>query len=183
MPNHVRTIVKINKLKKDDIDIVLNLIATPLRIDSKDKPTDYIIDFNKIIPEPRTIEECDSKYVFSKEKIESGYTGVECTDDRVWFDWYEWHCAYWGTKWGAYDCYTIIGKSFIQFVFSTAWSLAYPVMKKLALMGYNIDIKYADEDIGVNCGRLTYTSEQGWTHWDESKLKDSVRFAREVWKH
>ena len=56
-------------------------------------------------------------------------------------------------------------------------------MQKLALMGYNIEIKYADEDLGSNCGKLTYTSEQGWTHWDESELKDPVRFAREVWTH
>ena len=181
MPNHVRTVIKISKLKKDDIDIVLNLIAT--KLEDPDYPDevkdDYVIDFNKIIPEPTTIEECPEEC-----RVKSAKEAHISEDEaRPWFNWYEWHCTYWGTKWGAYDGYTIIGKSFIQFVFSTAWSLAYPVIQKLALMGYNIEVKYADEDIGSNCGKLTYTSEQGWTHWDESELKDPVRFAREVWKH
>lgn len=177
MANNIRTIVKINKLKKDDIDIILNLIATcshsPEELEEK-----YFIDFNKIIPEPTTIEECPEDCRV-KRAIEAH---IEEDSERPWFNWYEWHTKYWGTKWGAYDCYTKIGKSYIQFVFSTAWSLAYPVMQKLALMGYNIEIKYADEDLGNNCGKLTYSSEQGWTHWDESELKDSYRFASELWK-
>lgn len=70
---------------------------------------------------------------------------------------------------------------FIKFVFNTAWSLAYPIIQKLASLGYDIDVKYADEDYGNNCGRLTYTNELGWTHWDESELKDSVKFARDLW--
>ena len=176
MPNHVRTIVKINKLKKDDIDIVLNLIASPL---SEHRPTEYVIDFNKIIPEPTTIEECPEEY-----RVKSAKEAHISEDEaRPWFNWYEWRIDHWGTKWGAYDRHTVIGKSFIQFVFSTAWNLAYPVIQKLALMGYDIEVRYADEDYGVNCGKLTYTSEQGWTHWDEHELKDSERFAREVWKH
>ena len=147
MPNHVRTIVKINKLKKDDIDIILNLIAT--KLEDPDYPDevkdDYVIDFNKIIPEPTTIEECPEEC-----RVKSAKEAHISEDEaRPWFNWYEWRCTYWGTKWGAYDGYTIIGKSFIQFVFSTAWSLAYPVIQKLALMGYNIEVKYADED-GTN---------------------------------
>lgn len=176
IPNHVRTIVKINKLKKDDIDIVLNLVATCSL--SPEKPEgEYFIDFNKIIPEPTTIEECpeDCRVKSAKE------AHISEDEARPWFNWYKWHCTYWGTKWGAYDCYTIIGKSFIQFVFSTAWSLAYPVMQKLALMGYNIDIKYADEDIGNNCGRLTYKREQGWTHWNSMDLTNPEQFARSLW--
>ena len=147
---------------------------------SPEKPEgEYFIDFNKIIPEPTAIEECPEDY-----RVKSAKEAHISEDEaRPWFNWYKWHCTYWGTKWGAYDCYTIIGKSFIQFVFSTAWSLAYPVMQKLALMGYNIEVKYADEDYGNNCGKLTYTSEQGWTHWDESELKDPVRFARDLWNN
>lgn len=169
MPNHVRTVVKFHKLKKEDIDIILNLIACPA-------DEEYAIDFNKIIPEPTTREECPEDCIATPD------SHIESDSERPWFNWYEWHVKYWGTKWGAYDCYTKIGKSYIQFVFSTAWSLAYPVMEKLALMGYNIEIKYADEDLGNNCGKLTYSSEQGWNHYDESELKDSYRFASELWK-
>lgn len=174
MPNHVRTVVKFNKLKKDDIDIILKLIATCSH--SPEKPEgEYFIDFDKIIPEPKIETECPDDCKVNKS------SHVELDKDRPWFDWYAWRVKYWGTKWGAYDCYTEIGKSWIQFVFSTAWSLAYPVIQKLALMGYNIEVKYADEDWGHNCGKLTYTSEQGWTHWDETELTDSRRFARDLW--
>lgn len=169
IPNHVRTVVKFHKLKKEDIDIILNLIACP-------PDEEYAIDFNKIIPEPMTREECP------EDCIDTPDSHIESDSERPWFNWYNWHVKYWGTKWGAYDCHTKIGKSYIQFVFSTAWNLAYPVMEKLALMGYNIEIKYADEDLGSNCGKLTYSSEQGWTHWDESGLKDSYKFASELWK-
>ena len=174
MPNHVRTIVKINKLKKDDVDIVLNLIASPL---SPDRPDEYAIDFNKIIPEPTTIEECpeDCRVKSAKE------AHISEDEARPWFNWYEWRCTYWGTKWGAYDSYTIIGKSFIQFVFSTAWTAPMPIIYKLGILGYDIDVKYADENYGVNCGKLKYTSEQGWTHWNSLDMKDPVRFARNLW--
>lgn len=186
MPNHVRTMIKFKNLKPDDIDNIIKLCTVPVTYDSSERkvgsPMDYpAIDFDKIIPEPRTIEDCDPRFVFSKEKIESGHTGVECTDDRIWFDWYNWRVEYWGTKWGAYDCDTKVGKSYIQFCFSTAWSLAYPIVQRLAVLGYDIEVKYADEDIGSNCGKLTYTREGGWTHWDESELKDPARFARNIW--
>lgn len=176
MPNHVRTIVKLSKLK--DPQVILNLVATCSR--SPEKPEEeYFIDFNKIIPEPKTIEECPEDCVVASAKE----AHMQEDEERPWFNWYKWHNVYWGTKWGAYDAYTIIGKSYVQFVFSTAWSLAYPIIHKLDLLGCNIDVKYADEDTGNNCGRLTYTSEQGWTHWDESELKDPVRFANRVWEH
>lgn len=176
MPNHVKSIIKISKLKKDDIDIILNLIATCSH--SPEKPEDeYIIDFNKIIPEPETKDECPEDCIVASAKK----AHIEEDSKRPWFDWYTWHNKYWGTKWEAYDAYTIIGKSYIQFIFSTAWSIPIPIIKKLALIGYNLNIKYADEDYGSNCGRITYSSEQGWQHENESELKDPVRFAKALW--
>ena len=87
MPNHVRTVIKISKLKKDDIDIVLNLIAT--KLEDPDYPDevkdDYVIDFNKIIPEPTTIEECpeDCRVKSAKE------AHISEDEARPWFNWYE----------------------------------------------------------------------------------------------
>lgn len=179
MPNHVINVLKFKNLKPKDVDTIINLIATPIH-EGTTKPS-YAIDFDKIIPEPRTAEECDPIYVFSDEQIESGHTGVQCTDDRNWFNWYEWRVDNWGTKWGAYDCYSEQGKSYITFVFNTAWSIAYPVMQKLELLGYDLELRYADEDWGSNCGILSYSREQGWTHQDESDLKDSYKFAKNLW--
>ena len=176
MPNHVRTVIKISKLKKDDIDIILNLLASPMTTSTDPiEKTEYVIDFNKIIPEPRFESECPDEYKVNKS------SSIEILKDKPWFNWYKWHIDHWGTKWDAYDCYTKIGKSYIQFVFSTAWAAPMPIIYKLGILGYDIEVKYADEDYGVNCGRMKYTSEQGWQHFGSLDLKDPVRFARDLW--
>lgn len=182
MPNHVRTVVKISKLKKDDIDFILNTIASPLFDDTegireelwKDK---YRIDFNKIIPEPETEDECPDEYKVNKD------SHISIREEKPWFDWYEWHIANWGTKWGAYDCYTKIGKSYIKFIFSTAWNVAQPIIERLSLLGFPLEVKYADEDWGSNCGVVTWSREQGWESYNESSymMKNPERFARELW--
>ena len=172
MPNHVRTVIKISKLKKDDIDIVLNLIASP-RIE--DRPTEYVIDFNKIIPEPETEDECPDEYKVNKS------SPIELLKDKPWFNWYEWHIDHWGTKWGAYNCYTKIGKSYIKFVFSTAWSVAQPIIERLSLLGFPLEVKYADEDWGSNCGVVTWSREQGWEIQFAKDMRNPVRFAKELW--
>lgn len=148
MPNHVRTVIKISKLKKDDIDIVLNLLATKLDDPELPDREDWAIDFNKIIPEPEDESECPDKYKVNKD------SHVELRKEKPWFNWYKWHIDHWGTKWGAYDCYTKIGKSYIKFVFSTAWTAPMPIIYKLSVLGYDIEVKYADEYYGVNCRKI-----------------------------
>ena len=176
MPNHVRNVVKISKIKPEEIDMVLDMITMTL-----DDPTfpdqQYMIDFDKIIPEPRDESECPDEYKVNKS------SSIEILKDKPWFNWYKWHINHWGTKWGAYNCYTEIGKTWIMLVFSTAWTAPIPIIYKLAVLGYNIEVRYADEDYGVNCGRMKYTSEQGWMQWDESELKNPVRFARDLWNN
>lgn len=178
MPNHVKTVVKISKLKKDDIDFILNTIASPIIIPTDPiEKTEYAIDFNKIIPEPTTIEECpeDCRVKSAKE------AHISEDEARPWFNWYEWHCTYWGTKWGAYDCYTKIGKSYIKFIFSTAWNVAQPIIERLSLLGFPLEVKYADEDWGSNCGVITWSHEQGWKIQFAKDMRDPERFARELW--
>lgn len=175
MPNHIKTVVKFKNLKsKDDIDFILNMIATPILSDADGKPLEYIIDFNKIIPEPTCKEECPKEYLITKDSHVMEYK------DRPWFNWYRWHLDNWGTKWNAYDGYTRIGKSYIKFVFNTAWCIAYPVMQRLSLLGYDIDINYADEDLSVNCGKLNYSTKGGWTRSDPLH---PYEFARRLWNN
>lgn len=176
MPNHVRTVIKISKLKKDDIDIVLNLLASPMTIPTDPiEKTEYAIDFNKIIPEPEDESECPDEYKVNKD------SHIAVRDEKPWFDWYEWHIANWGTKWGAYDCYTKIGKSYIKFIFSTAWNVAQPIIERLSLLGFPLEVKYADEDWGSNCGVITWSHEQGWEIQFAKDMRDPERFARELW--
>lgn len=172
MPNHVKNVLKFKKLKPDDIENIVHLIA----IESEDDPKSYWIDFNKIIPEPKYESECPDEFKVNKE------SHIAVNPEKPWFDWYKWRIHYWDTKWGAYDCYSIMGKSYVTFVFSTAWSIAYPVIERLHLLGYDFELRYADEDYGSNCGIITYESEQGFEHQDESSFRDPRRFAINLWE-
>ena len=175
MPNHVKTVVKINKLEKDDIDFILNTIASPFLHTPEGIPVEYAIDFNKIIPEPEDESECPDEYKVNKD------SHIAVRDEKPWFDWYEWHIANWGTKWGAYDCYTKIGKSYIKFIFSTAWNVAQPIIERLSLLGFPLEVKYADEDWGSNCGVVTWSHEQGWEIQFAKDMHNPERFARDLW--
>ena len=178
MPNHVKTVIKISKIKPEEIEMVLDMTATPMCAPAPViGDMDYMIDFNKIIPEPVDESKCPDDFKVNKE------SHIEILKDRPWFDWYKWRLANWGTKWNAYDGYTKIGKTYIMYVFNTAWAVTLPIIKKLSVLGYPIEVKYADEDYGTNCGRLKYTSEQGWTHWNSLSMKNPVRFARDLWNN
>lgn len=174
MPNHVRNVLRFDSLKKQDIDFILNTIAN--KLERPEGFDDYEIDFDKIIPQPRIESDCPEDCKVNSKSC------VEKDKDRPWFDWYEWNNKYWGTKWGAYDCYTKIGKTYVTFVFTTAWSMPYPVIERLHLLGYSFTLKYADEDYGSDCGILTYNTEQGFIHYDESDITNVDRFAKRLWE-
>lgn len=85
---------------------------------------------------------------------------IEEVEGRPWFDWYTFHNKYWGTKWNAYDGYTKIGKTQITLVFSTAWSFPTPIARQLTKLGYDLELRFADEDMGSNCGIFTYNASE-----------------------
>ena len=179
MPNHVRNVMKIKGIKPKDIDYILNKLAVKYK--SAELGTEeWIMDFDLIIPEPRYKKDCPKDCIVNKD------SHVMEDEDRPWFNWYDWHCTYWGTKWNAYDGYTKIGKTQLTFVFSTAWSFPLPVATKIGdfcyKSGYSFEFKYADEDIGNNCGKLIYDAEKDeLTHYTEKDLSNPVRFARDIW--
>lgn len=171
MPNHVMNKWKISHIPQDKLQYVLDKITMKLEDGTR------IVDFDLIIPEPRLKRDCPADCIVNKD------SHVQEDEDRPWFDWYTWRNRYWNTKWGAYDGYTHTGKTYIILYFQTAWSFAYPVAKELAELGYDLDIRYADEDWGRNCGRLTYCSQSNeWTLYEESDLKpDPTTWARRLW--
>ena len=77
---------------------------------------DKEFDFNKIVPQPKNISECPSKYIISK--LERETVNIEILNDRPWFHWYDWNWENWGTKWGAHDTYKIDKNNIC---FKTAW--------------------------------------------------------------
>lgn len=121
-----------------------------------------------------------------------GYTDEACQEFKQLVDqvkhnidnygfptWYEWKMKYWGTKWDTYDgclnddhsCY-----------FYTANSTPFPAMVALSKMlpGCEVEVEYAGEDYGRNCGR--YTLKNG--ELESSYLpdgEDALMFALELW--
>ena len=184
MPNHIKNVLKFKNLKPDQREFIVNNFTSQLEDDDGEGvfPLDCIFDFDKIIPEPKIKSDCPKDCLVNKDSHIHEY------EDRPWFDWYEWHNKYWGTKWNAYDGYVKIEKSTITFVFSTAWSAPYPIYEQLAKK-YNFDfeVRYADEDWGSNCGIFTCepdgTSGTRTLYHDNAKdyYKDATAFARRLW--
>ena len=69
--------------------------------------------------------------------------------------WYDWCVNNWGTKWNAGNTY-IISDNEIEF--ETAWSCPVNIFQELSrqFSGVEIVVEFADEDIGSNCGKITF---------------------------
>lgn len=139
------------KGKRETIKEFLNKYFT------KDENGELQLDFDKIIPEPRTIEECP------KDCIRESNSSVMERKERPWFDWYEWHIKYWGTKWDA--CDTSISwnrdKTEICILFDTAWSPSVPVIDKLRELEPELKIKHYFYEPGMCIAGYTTNNENG----------------------
>ena len=70
-------------------------------------------------------------------------------------DWYDWSRENWGTKWNACDTLILVDyEGELYFSFNTAWCTPENVYRKLASMGYEFTVAYADEDLGYNVGLI-----------------------------
>lgn len=173
MPNHVTNILTTNDEK------LLEFISNP-----DDKDGNIHIDFNKIIPMPTTLDiESSSEgktgielvkfkdfgtpmsewaqEVINKSGSERltrmeqlGRQYLENIKNYGHQDWYSWSIQNWGTKWNAYNQ----SRDGNSIRFDTAWSTPEPIFRKLAELFPNseFEVKFADEDIGNNCGIVTY---------------------------
>lgn len=71
------------------------------------------------------------------------------------YDWYNWNCENWGTKWNAYNTAITENSPFLtEIEFDTAWSTPDPIIKALSVKYPNcvFEVIYADEDWGSNSG-------------------------------
>lgn len=76
-------------------------------------------------------------------------------------NWYDWSIANWGTKWNAYN-FDFFEPAENEIWFQTAWSSPLRVIQKLSNLFPKIEIEltYADEDIGSNTGIITFKNGQ-----------------------
>lgn len=97
------------------------------------------------------------------------------------FDWYEWRCDNWGTKWNtSNDSVQQIDDN--AFMFDTAWATPLEVLMKLSRQfpDIRIDVDFADEYIGHNCGFYYIQNGEGEIGEFED-YNDAVSFAKELW--
>lgn len=142
------------------------LKVTALLNHIKGKEEENLFDFNKVIPMPAALEGTTSH----------SYPDYELIAKYGFSDWYGWRLHNWNTKWGSYDA------SFSEegIRFQTAWSTARPVFAKLSELFPDVEIivEYADEDMGHNCGRLTYKGGDL-----TSELEGDLEEACRIWEY
>ena len=110
------------------------------------------VDFNKIIPMP---DDVDSHY---------------------------WCIANWGTKWNSYGYTADTGFKDGKLTFLTAWSAPHPVLEKLSEMYSDVKFEHewADEDIGMNCGRHIYFDSECIEEYYPESSRERIEFAARV---
>ena len=92
--------------------------------------------------------------------------------------WYEWSCKNWGTKWNA--CHTIWDGEDNYVEFETAWVCPFPIFKEISKKYHtSLIVEYADEDIGSNCGEITFTDGVN----SVIDMSDDRDFAYNVWNY
>ncbi|MGE8152474.1 hypothetical protein ACQKP5_14630 [Pseudomonas vancouverensis] len=94
----------------------------------------------------------------------------------------------WGTKWNAYD--QVIDLDAGELSFDTAWSCPMPLLVELSKRhpDAEITVRYADEDLGSNCGTVrlkageTVSSEVAgrWDGMSEQEQQQWTAWAREL---
>lgn len=206
MPNHVRNIVTINGSAEHIKEFKLKHINAYKYIEEDSSVEICPFSFQTIIPRPESLDiesstramdgldyvlgdEAKKKQIRSRfwrmddeefnKIVELGKTAkrnLELYDAK---DWYDWDIDNWGTKW---DCYDVELKTLddteVVIVFNTAWSCPEPVYGELARLhpDLSIQVEYADEDLGNNCGVKIY---EGGCQTDEWYCDRD--FACELW--
>ena len=187
MPNYVRNIVRISA----DAETISKMKET---LFEDGNPSSF--SFDKIIPRPESLNIESSTRVMNaldylngdktaldkykgeeRDKVlKLGETARDNLEKYGFTDWYEWSIHNWGTKWDACEPDADLSATeYIGIVFDTAWSTPEPVFTKLAKMfpKAEIEIDYADEDFGSNCGTIIYGDGEE-VSWEEKDTKFAV---------
>ena len=104
---------------------VYNTIICKENLLNKILNAENLVDFGILIPEPKTKKDCIDMYgnAYIDEPNEKGESSRRLMHDdgKDWFNWYDWHCDFWGCKWNA--CETNVEKEneYYYITFMTAW--------------------------------------------------------------
>lgn len=200
MPNYVKNHVRIyagdpevfDKLKKqiitkneegNDTFSFQSVIPRPASLDitrgsSTDNGMEYLLGDDKKKAEVKARYDRWGNKGGLDEAIKLGKIALDNQKKYGYPTWYEWNVAMWSTKWDACDCeIPQISNNTIILDFQTAWSTPFEVFQKLSEQYPEaiIDVEYADEDMGCNCG--VYGFENG-LQYGENRDRD---FAYTLW--
>ena len=132
MPNYCNNTISIKAPRE-----TLNTIQSLVKSDESE------FDFNKIIPMP--------------DYIYRGNLGPE--EQKIYGknNWYDWSNENWGTKWNCWDVEYGETEDELFYNFYTAWSPSEPVVKALAEMFPEANIRFRYEETGCCfCGEQEY---------------------------
>ena len=168
MPNHVVNVLHING-NPDQVRAVRDVLEG---VPENERDSPRPVDFSKIVPMPEELDVTSGiEAEIAKDEVE-GRPMPDYRKDRE-YDralverckenirkhghptWYEWSVENWGTKWNAYT-QRVIEPGIVEF--QTAWGCPLAFLKALAARFPEVEfvVQYADEDLGVNCGTLTF---------------------------
>lgn len=195
MPNHCSHVMTVTGSEEGIARFKRNVIKPISEEDRKNKPwvPENEFDFNAIIPMPECLVETRSPAVtdddiqrwsansteehiaeLQAEKAKNDKAREECGFDN----WYDWCCANWGTKWGAYDLH--VGEDFpdrLGLNYDTAWCPANESFMQEMASQYpelHFEIYAIDEGMGFAChiemsdGMLVHYSEH---EYESSRFK------------
>lgn len=129
----------------------------------KTKEYDSIyLDFDTIVPEPKTKEECEKEYII--DNINTVH--IQLIEDKPWFNWYTFHCDKWGTKWNSFD--GVLNRNSdreLTLWFETAWDHCIPVIDKLIEMYPDLEFKYYYYEPGMQFAGGVVPQGKGYDHY------------------
>lgn len=143
------------------------------------------INMDKLSNVPRQSEEPFLKLRnILREDWELGKTACNNLREHGAATWYSWRVNNWGTKWNAYCCnMDFFEGNYARLLFETAWSAPHPILEKLSDTYPDVEFEHewADEDIGVNCGRYTYANGERVEEYFPDSGREAIEFACSLW--
>lgn len=166
MPNWCENRITIKPKGKEEADKFLKECC------SKNEKGKYEIDFDKIIPEPRRIEDCPA------DCIANDKTPIEKDEDRPWFNWYEWRRRFWETKWGADTLSIDVDDDWIDVTFNTAWNPPMPIIKKIMQMFPKSFVEAVFLEEGFEY--IGIITSEGYKFYEELPLENLTKEAKDI---
>lgn len=125
MSNWIRNTIKANNIQ------TLNIF------------TNNQIDFNKIIPEPKSKDDCPSEFLAEN----SDMSHIMPSENKPWYNWYAWRCAKWGTGCNADTDTDDISTDDTLVTFDTKDSTAFPIVAAISKQLKDTRVEHSCLDI------------------------------------